>query len=177
MLRQNGAPAAADSVTTTATTTNATDPSSFVAIGPKLAKRGHSNQTNLDPSSAIARSRGPQKTSPVESYAKTWYKTNMILTIDEKVSYEHLRKTGEKVSYEHLRKTGSSPPSGPPSGPPPLPSNPPPSDIYHGSDTAATPIVTPTTAAQADRGDSTTKVPTTPIAAPTNTNSADLIAL
>ena len=87
MLRQNGAPTAADHATTTATTIT-TDGSSFVEFGPKLAEPGHTNRTHLDTSSAIARSRRPQNTSRVESYVENWYKNSTIPktnTIDEKV--------------------------------------------------------------------------------------------
>ena len=64
MLRSQGAPAAADSATATATT-NATDRSSFVEIEPKLAEPGHTNRTHREKLSAIVTSRGPQK---VETY-------------------------------------------------------------------------------------------------------------
>ena len=66
MIRQNGAPTAADHATTTATTIT-TDGSSFVEIGLKLAEPGHTNRTHLDTSSAIVTSREPQNTLRVES--------------------------------------------------------------------------------------------------------------
>ena len=94
MLRSQGAPAAANSATTTAITI-ATDRPSLDQIGPKLAEPGQHNRTHQDMLLAIVTSRGPQNTLRVETYVTSWYKNNTIPktnTIDKKVSYKTFKK-------------------------------------------------------------------------------------
>jgi hypothetical protein len=103
MLREQGAHTDADCVNATVIT-SAQNHSSFEKNGEKLAKFELLNRSYYDTLSAIVTSRGPQKTSCVETYLESWYKNNTVpkTTIKE---------------YKNPRKTGSETPSGPPSLP------------------------------------------------------------
>jgi hypothetical protein len=108
--------------------TPASNQPSLEEIGQKLAEIKLSIRSYYDTSTAIARSRGPQNTSGIETYVGSVPKS----TIKES---------------KNLRKPGSGLPSKLPAGPPPTSSNLPPSDPYHGTNTAAKAIAAPTATA------------------------------
>ena len=139
MPRPSGAPTDADhtSVTTTASTTMTVD-----VAGPRDplgTSQGLADTTGL----TIVTSRQPED---VEIYVGTLYEKNRVPqnpTIIENSSCANQNTVPknptiiENLSCANLQKMetySSLPPS----------SNPPPSDPYHGPDTAATPIATPT---------------------------------
>ena len=147
MPHPSGAPTAADhaSETTTASATTTVD-----TAEPRDHQRTHRDTKGL----AFVTSRRPED---VETYIGTPYKKNTV------AKYPHKNSRIENFSYADLQKRGSRPPSPSPSPSPTIP----PLDIYHGPNTAATPITAPTPTAWTD-------VDTTPIAAPTNVARGDI---
>jgi len=140
MLCPQGAPTAADNATAT-TTTSATDRPSPDQIRPKWTKPGHHNRTHCDTLSAIVTSRGPQN---VETYVGPPYKE---ITVPKNTI----------IPYKTLQKMDYRPPSGPPSKPS---SSWPPSDLYHGPNTADTSIAALTMTARTNLNAILTAAPT-----------------